>query len=399
VVRADDIESREQVRDWLIRDIAPKFPDLQLRVTRLENGPPVGYPIQFRVSGEHVDRVQAIAHQVADKVRANAHVSNVNLDWDEPSKVVRLVIDQDRARALGVSSAQLAKFLSGSLSGLHVSTYREGNELIEVLLRGADEERARLDLLSSLAVPTTNGQSVPLSQVARLEYAFEDGIIWHRDRLPTVTVRADIANGLTPPTVVAQIAPTLDAIRAQLPDGYRLETGGTVEDSARGQDSIKAGLPLFLLVVVTLLMLQLRSFARVALVLLTAPLGLIGVTLFLLVFRVPFGFVAMLGTIALAGMIMRNAVILVDQIEQDIAAGHDRWNAVLDATVRRFRPIVLTALAAIMAMIPLSRSAFFGPMAVAIMGGLLVATVLTLLFLPALYAAWFKVRRDEPHAA
>jgi multidrug efflux pump len=399
VVRADDIESREQVRDWLIRDIAPKFPDLQLRVTRLENGPPVGYPIQFRVSGEHVDRVQAIAHQVADKVRANAHVSNVNLDWDEPSKVVRLVIDQDRARALGVSSAQLAKFLSGSLSGLHVSTYREGNELIEVLLRGADEERARLDLLSSLAVPTANGQSVPLSQVARLEYAFEDGIIWHRDRLPTVTVRADIANGLTPPTVVAQIAPTLDAIRAQLPDGYRLETGGTVEDSARGQDSIKAGLPLFLMVVVTLLMLQLRSFARVALVLLTAPLGLIGVTLFLLVFRVPFGFVAMLGTIALAGMIMRNAVILVDQIEQDIAAGHDRWTAVIDATVRRFRPIVLTALAAIMAMIPLSRSAFFGPMAVAIMGGLLVATVLTLLFLPALYAAWFKVRRNEAHVA
>jgi multidrug efflux pump len=399
VVRADDIASREQVRDWMIRDVAPQFPDLQLRVTRLENGPPVGYPIQFRVSGEHVDRVQAIAHQVADQVRANAHVSNVNLDWDEPSKVVRLVIDQDRARALGVSSAQLAKFLSGSLSGLHVSTYREGNELIEVLLRGADEERARLDLLSSLAVPTTNGQSVPLSQVARLEYAFEDGIIWHRDRLPTVTVRADIANGLTPPTVVAQIAPTLDAIRARLPDGYRLETGGTVEDSARGQDSIKAGLPLFLLVVVTLLMLQLRSFARVALVLLTAPLGLIGVTLFLLVFRVPFGFVAMLGTIALAGMIMRNAVILVDQIEQDIAAGHDRWNAVLDATVRRFRPIVLTALAAIMAMIPLSRSAFFGPMAVAIMGGLLVATVLTLLFLPALYAAWFKVRRDEPRAA
>ncbi|MFS8063337.1 MAG: efflux RND transporter permease subunit, partial [Luteimonas sp.] len=398
VVRANDIESREQVRDWMIRDVVPEFPDLQLRVTRLENGPPVGYPIQFRVSGEHVDRVQAIAHLVADKVRANAHVSNVNLDWDEPSKVVRLVIDQDRARALGVSSAQLAKFLSGSLSGLHVSTYREGNELIEVLLRGADEERTRLDLLSSLAVPTTNGQSVPLSQVARLEYAFEDGIIWHRDRLPTVTVRADISDGLTPPTVVAQVTPTLDAIRAQLPDGYRLETGGTVEDSARGQDSIAAGLPLFLFVVVTLLMLQLRSFARVALVLLTAPLGLIGVTLFLLVFRVPFGFVAMLGTIALSGMIMRNAVILVDQIEQDIAAGQDRWNAVIDATVRRFRPIVLTALAAIMAMIPLSRSAFFGPMAVAIMGGLLVATVLTLLFLPALYAAWFKVRRDEPHA-
>ena len=395
VVRGEDIHAREELRTWLIEEIASRFPELQLRVTRLENGPPVGYPIQFRVSGEHIDQVRAIARQVAGQVRANPHVVNVNLDWDEPSKVVRLVIDQNRARTLGVSSAQLSKFLSGSLSGLHVSTYREGNELIEVLLRGADDERTRLDMLSSLAVPTSHGASVPLSQVARLEYVFEDGIIWHRDRLPTVTVRADISNGLTPPSVVAQIAPTLDGIRARLPAGYLLQTGGSVEDSARGQDSIKAGVPLFLLVVVTLLMLQLKSFSRTMLVLLTAPLGLIGVTLFLLVFRVPFGFVAMLGTIALAGMIMRNSVILVDQIEQDIVAGAARWDAVIEATVRRFRPIVLTALAAILAMIPLSRSAFFGPMAVAIMGGLTVATVLTLLFLPALYAAWFKVRRDE----
>ncbi|TWI06120.1 multidrug efflux pump [Luteimonas cucumeris] len=395
VVRADDLEAREDVRRWLIDDIIPRFPELQLRVTRLENGPPVGYPLQFRVSGEHIDRVRAIAHQVADKVRANPHATNVNLDWDEPSKVVRLRIDQDRARALGISSAELASFLSGSLSGLRVSTYREGNELVEMLLRGPDEERARLDMLSSLAVPTASGASVPLAQVAKLEYAFEEGIIWHRDRLPTVTVRADIEDGLTPPSVVAQIEPTLDEIRAAMPDGYLLQTGGTVEDSARGQNSVNAGMPLFLLVVTTLLMLQLRSFSRVALVLLTAPLGLIGVTLFLLVFRVPFGFVAMLGTIALAGMIMRNSVILVDQIEQDIVAGHDRWHAIIDATVRRFRPIVLTALAAVLAMIPLSRSVFYGPMAVAIMGGLIVATALTLLFLPALYAAWFKVRPDE----
>ncbi len=393
VVRADDIHARERLRTWLTDEVAPKFPELQLRVTRLENGPPVGYPIQFRVSGEHIDRVRALARQVADRVRANPHVANVNLDWDEPSKVVRLQIQQDRARALGVSSANLAHFLAGSLSGLHVSTYREGNELIEVLLRGADDERSRLDMLGSLAVPTASGQSVPLSQVATLEYAFEDGIVWHRDRLPTVTVRADIRDALQPATVAAQIEPTLDGIRAQLPEGYLLRTGGSVEDAARGQDSIIAGMPLFLFVVVTLLMLQLRSLSRTVLVLLTAPLGLIGVTLFLLVFRVPFGFVAMLGTIALAGMIMRNAVILVDQIEQDIAAGHDRWTAVVDATVRRFRPIVLTALAAILAMIPLSRSAFFGPMAVAIMGGLTVATALTLLFLPALYAAWFRVRR------
>ena len=393
VVRAEDADTRETLRDWLIDEVAPRFPELQLRVTRLENGPPVGYPLQFRVSGEHVDRVRALAKRVEAKVRGNPHVANVNLDWDEPSKVVRLVIDQERARALGVSSQQLGHFLSGQLSGLPVSTWREGNELIEVSLRGSDDERTRLDLLGSLAVPTASGQSVPLSQVARLEQGFEDGILWHRDRLPTVTVRADILDGVLPATVTAQIEPTLDGIREALPPGYLLETGGSVEDATRGQDSIVAGMPLFLLVVVTLLMLQLRSVSRTVLVLLTAPLGLVGVTLFLLVFRVPFGFVAMLGTIALAGMIMRNSVILVDQIEQDIAAGHDRWTAVVDATVRRFRPIVLTALAAILAMIPLTRSAFFGPMAVAIMGGLTIATVLTLLFLPALYAAWFRVKR------
>jgi multidrug efflux pump len=393
VVRAEDIGARETLRDWLIDEVAPRFPELQLRVTRLENGPPVGYPVQFRVSGEDIDSVRALARQVEARVRANRHVANVNLDWDEPSKVVRLAIDQQRARAVGVTTQQLSAFLSGSLSGLHVSTYREGNELIEVSMRGSDDERTRLDMLGSLAVPTASGKSVPLSQVASLEYGFEDGIIWHRDRLPTITVRADIRDGLQPATVTSQIEPTLDDVRAELPEGYLLQAGGTVEDSARGQDSIAAGVPLFLLVVVTLLMLQLRSLSRTVLVLLTAPLGLIGVTLFLLVFRVPFGFVAMLGTIALAGMIMRNSVILVDQIEQDIAAGHDRWTAVVDATVRRFRPIVLTALAAILAMIPLSRSAFFGPMAVAIMGGLTVATLLTLLFLPALYAAWFRVKR------
>ena len=395
VVTTTDVEARERVRTWLTDEVAPAFPELQLRVTRLETGPPVGYPVQLRISGEHVERVRGIADAIAEKVRENPHVANVNLDWDEPSRIVRLVVDQERARVLGVSSQQLAQFLSSALSGLQIGTYREGNELIGIVMRGTDDERGQLEMLESLAVPTSNGQSVPLGQVARLESTFEDGIIWHRDRLPTITVRADIRGDVTPPTVVAQILPTLDAIRAGLPAGYRLETGGTVEDSGKGQDSIKAGMPLFLFVVVTLLMLQLRSFSRTALVLLTAPLGMIGVTLFLLVFRVPFGFVAMLGTIALAGMIMRNSIILVDQIEQDIAAGHARWDAVIEATVRRFRPIVLTALAAILAMIPLSRSVFFGPMAVAIMGGLTVATLLTLTFLPALYAAWFKVRRNE----
>lgn len=392
VLLPEDIEAREAVRRWIIEEVGPRFPELQMRVTRLENGPPVGYPVQFRVSGEHIDRVRAIARQVRAKVAENPHVANVNLDWDEPSKVVRLRVDQERARALGVSSAQFAQFLASSLNGTPVSTYREGDELIDVMLQGDDPERTSLAGLESLAVPTANGESVPLTQIARLEYGFEDGIIWHRDRRPTVIVRADIYDGTQPATVSAQISPTLDAIRATLPHGYSVDVGGSVEDAARGQDSIAAGMPLFLLVVFTLLMLQLRSFSRSVMVLLTAPLGLIGVTLFLLVFRVPFGFVAMLGTIALAGMIMRNSVILVDQIEHDRADGAETWQAIVEATVRRFRPIVLTALAAILAMIPLSRSAFFGPMAVSIMGGLLVATVLTLFFLPALYAAWFRVR-------
>ncbi|MBA0387315.1 efflux RND transporter permease subunit [Stenotrophomonas maltophilia] len=398
VVLAKDIRSRESTRDWLLHEVIPKFPDVQMRVTRLENGPPVGYPVQMRISGEHIEKVQAIARQVEAKVRENPHVMNVNLDWSEPSKVVRLVVDQERARALGVSSAQVSQFLSSSLAGQSVSVYREGNRQIEMLLRGPADERNQLELLSSLSMPTANGGSITLSQVATMEYGFEDGIIWHRNRLPTVTVRADISDGMQALDVVHQILPALDGIRAELPSGYLLETGGTVEDSARGQNSIKAGMPLFLVVVATLLMLQLRSFSRAAMVLVTAPLGIIGATLFLLLFRAPFGFVALLGTIALAGMIMRNSVILIDQIQQDIDAGHDRWHSIIDATVRRFRPIVLTALAAVLAMIPLSRSAFYGSMAISIMGGLIVGTVLTLVFLPALYAAWFRVKPDESGA-
>ncbi|WP_336872905.1 efflux RND transporter permease subunit [Pseudomonas juntendi] len=393
VVLAKSMDDRERLRSWLIATVDQQFPELRARVTRLENGPPVGYPVQFRVTGEHIEKARALAREVAAKVRGNPHVVNVHLDWEEPSKAVFLSIDQDRARALGVSTAHLASFLQSSLTGTTASQYREDNELIEILLRGTLQERSELGNLGSLALPTDNGQSVALSQVATLEYGFEEGIIWHRNRLPTVTVRADIYDKAQPATLVKQILPSLQGIRAKLPDGYLLEVGGTVEDAERGQKSVNAGMPLFIVVVLSLLMIQLRSFSRTLMVFLTAPLGLIGVTLFLLVFRQPFGFVAMLGTIALAGMIMRNSVILVDQIEQDIAAGMDRWQAIIEATVRRFRPIVLTALAAVLAMIPLSRSVFYGPMAVAIMGGLIVATVLTLLFLPALYAAWFRVKQ------
>lgn len=392
-------KEREKLRADLLSLFETDFPEVRGRVLRLENGPPVGYPIQFRVSGEDISLVRKYAREVAEEVRKNPHVRNVNLDWDEPSKAIRLEIDQDRARVLGVSSQDLSNFLQSSLSGVPISIYREKDELIQVLLRGPAEERAQLSLLDNLAVPTASGKTIPLSQIARVEYAMEEGIIWRRNRLPTITVRSDTDGVVQPPTITAQIEPTLETVRAKLPAGYLLEVGGTVEDSGKGQRSVNAGMPLFLFVVLTLLMLQLKSFSRTIIVVLTAPLGLIGVTLFLLVFNVPFGFVAMLGTIALFGMIMRNSVILIDQIDQDIAKGHAAWEAIVDATVRRFRPIVLTALAAILAMIPLSRSAFFGPMAVAIMGGLFVATALTLLFLPALYAAWFRIQRPAAQAA
>ncbi|MBS7325653.1 MAG: efflux RND transporter permease subunit [Thiopseudomonas sp.] len=393
VLLTEDLEQRERLRSWLIERLHNDYSHLRGRVIRLENGPPVGYPVQFRVSGEHIDVVRQHAREVAAVMRGNPHLSNVHLDWEEPSKVVRLNIDQDRARALGASSAEIARFLQGALSGTPISQFREGNELIAIMLRGSEQDRIDLGNLAQLSIPTALGNPIPLSQVAELEYGFEEGIIWHRNRLPTVTVRADVYGTQQAVDLTAAISPQLDAIRARLPSGYRLEIGGTVEDSERGGKSVAAGMPLFLLVVMTLLMIQLRSFSRMFMVLLTAPLGMIGVTLFLLLFGKPFGFIALLGTIALSGMIMRNSVILVDQIETDIAAGHGQWQAIVDATVRRFRPIVLTAMAAVLAMIPLSRSVFFGPMAVAIMGGLVVATALTLLFLPALYAAWFRVRR------
>lgn len=394
VLLTEDLEHRERLRSWLIELLHNDYSHLRGRVIRLENGPPVGYPVQFRVSGEHIDIVRKHAREVAAVMRENPHLSNVHLDWEEPSKVVRLNVDQDRARALGASSAEIARFLQGALSGTPISHYREDNELIEILLRGSEEDREQLGNLAQLSIPTALGTHIPLSQVAELEYGFEEGIIWHRNRLPTVTVRADVYGGQQAVDLTGAISPLLDGIRESLPAGYLLEVGGTVEDSERGSKSVAAGMPLFGLTVMTLLMIQLRSFSRMFMVLLTAPLGMIGVTLFLLLFGKPFGFIAMLGTIALSGMIMRNSVILVDQIETDIAAGHTQWQAIIDATVRRFRPIVLTAMAAVLAMIPLSRSVFFGPMAVAIMGGLVVATALTLLFLPALYAAWFRVR-DE----
>ncbi|HCC8382214.1 TPA: efflux RND transporter permease subunit [Acinetobacter baumannii] len=393
VVLASSLDDRDEIRRSLETQIKQLLPQVRTRVSLLENGPPVGYPLQYRVSGEDLNLVRKEAQQVARVISENPNTTNVHLDWGEPSKIISIQIDQDRARQMGVSSLDLANFLNASITGSAIEQYREKRELIEIRLRGDKAERVEVASLASLAVPTANGKTVPLAQIAKIEYKFEDGLIWHRNRLPTITVRADIRTNLQPATVVGELAESMDKLRAELPSGYLIEVGGTVEESARGQSSVNAGMPLFLAVVMTLLMIQLKSLSRATIVFLTAPLGLIGVVLFLLLFNKPFGFVAMLGTIALSGMIMRNSLILIDQIEQDRQAGHPTWEAIIDATVRRFRPIILTALAAVLAMIPLSRSIFFGPMAVAIMGGLIVATLLTLFFLPALYAAWFKVKK------
>ena len=395
VVLASSLDDRNEIRESLAEEIRKLLPEVRTRVSLLENGPPVGYPLQFRVSGEDLTLVREWAQRVSATVSENPNTTNVHLDWGEPSKVIQLDIDQDRARQMGVSSLDLANFLNSSISGAVINQYREKRELIEIRMRGDQAERLDVGSLSSLAVPTSNGSSVPLAQIAKIEYRFEEGLIWHRNRLPTITVRGDIRSKLQPATVVGELKEPFDQLRAEMPNGYLLEVGGTVEESARGQNSVNAGMPLFLAVVMTLLMIQLRSISRAVIVFLTAPLGIIGVVLFLLLFNNPFGFVAMLGTIALSGMIMRNSLILIDQIEQDIQSGESAWDAIINATVRRCRPIVLTALAAVLAMIPLSRSIFFGPMAVAIMGGLIVATLLTLFFLPALYAQWFKVKKTQ----
>ena len=393
VLNTHDYAARERIRTQLL-DIMPReFSDLRWRVNRIENGPPVGYVLQYRVSGQNRDVLRGAADEIAAALRGNPYAAGIHLDTAEASKIIRVAIDQDRARRLGVSTATVSEIVRAAVNGMSPSTFREDNDLIDIVLRGPPVERQRLDLIGSLSVPTASGANVPLAQVADIEYRFEEGILWRRSHIPTITVRADIYAGIQPPDVVAALAPRIEAIAAGLPRGHRVETGGTVEESGKGQNSVMVGMPLFVMVVLTVLMLQLKSFSQTGMVFLTAPLGLIGVASFLMLFRQPFGFVAMLGTIALFGMIMRNSVILIDQIRQDMAHGRSPYDAVVEATVRRFRPIVLTALAAVLAMIPLSRSVFFGPMAVAIMGGLIAATVLTLLFLPALYAAWFRVPR------
>jgi multidrug efflux pump len=399
VIVTKDLDARERVKARLDQMIAEgALPAARARVDRFVFGPPVGFPVQFRVVGPDPVTLRKIAEQVRAVMAVDPKIVDPHLNWTEQVKSIRLEVNQDRARALGLTPHDVAQTLQTLLSGHTITQYREGIEHIDVMARAIPAERLELGRLPTLTITARDGVVVPLSQIARLHYEYEEPILWRRNRDLVLTVRGDVVDGVQAPDVTTELLPRLQSIKDALPSGYRLETGGAIEESAKANGAILAVFPVMAVVMLTLLMIQLQSFSRLALVFITAPLGLIGATGALLLSNRPFGFVALLGLIALAGMIMRNTVILVDQIDRDIALGHSRYRAIIDATVRRARPVILTALAAILGMIPLARSIFWGPMAITIMGGLFVATVLTLLVVPALYALWFGVRGEEQAA-
>ena len=393
VLLPESTEARERLRKALPALMAAEFPEVRARVKLLPNGPPVPYPVQFRIVGDDVETLRKIASEAKALMRANPDMRGVNDNWNEYIRAIRLSVDQDKARALGVTSQSIAQASRILTSGATVAQYREADRLIDIDFRTPQSERQTLEALDNAYVPTASGKMIPVLQVAKPKLVWEPGVLWREGRHFAVTVQGDVREGVQGPTVSQALWPQMQALQAKLPQGYRIQLAGTAEESTKGQGSIFANVPVMLFIIFTLLMLQLQSFSRALLVFLTGPMGIAGVALALLALDRPFGFVALLGVIALMGMIMRNSVILIDQIEQDRARGVPAWDAVIGAAVRRFRPIVLTAAAAVLAMIPLSRSVFWGPMAVAIMGGLIVATALTLLALPAMYAAWFRVRR------
>ena len=399
IVLPRGLAERETLRLKLAELLASEFSEARARVKLLPNGPPVAYPVQFRVLGADAQAVRRWADRAKELLRANASMRGVNDNWNEAIKVLKLDIDQDKARALGVTSQGIAQASRTILSGSTIGQYREGDRLIDIVLRQPADERRFITDLGSAYLPTASGRAVPLTQIAKVGFGWEPGVMWREGRNYAITVQGDVVEGVQGPTVTAQVWPELQKLAAQMPPGYAIQIAGAVEESSKGQGSIAAGVPVALFIMFTLLMLQLQSFSRSLLAFMTGFMGIAGVAGALLVLNRPFGFVALLGVIALFGMIVRNSVILIDQIEQDRRAGVPAWNAIVESAVRRFRPIVLTAAAAVLAMIPLSRSVFWGPMAVAIMGGLIVATALTLLALPAMYAAWFRVRRAPVIAA
>ncbi len=400
IVIPKDLKLRESIRIKLPTVMAQEFPEVRARIKLLPNGPPVAYPVQFRVIGGEPAVLRERADEVTVVMRANKNTRGVNDNWNEFIKVLRLDVDQTKARALGVSSQSIAQASKTLLAGSTVGQYREGDKLIDIVLRQPLDERNAITDIANAYLPTASGKSIPLTQIAKPTFVWEPGVMWRQNREYSITVQSDIVEGLQGATVTNELLPKLRELesgwKAKGLGAYRIEVAGAVEESSKGSSSIAAGIPIMLFITFTLLMLQLHSFSRSMLVFLTGPLGIAGIAGALLLSGKPFGFVALLGVIALMGMIQRNSVILIDQIEQDRAAGVPAWDAIVESAVRRLRPIVLTAAAAVLAMIPLSRSVFWGPMAVAIMGGLIVATVLTLLALPAMYAAWFRVRRETP---
>ena len=400
VVVAKDLEARDRVLVRLQTLFADSFPDVKVRISRLELGPPVGWPVQYRVSAPTADEARKHAEELANVLRASGLVRNVNYDWAEKSKELRIVVNQDRVRQAGLSSQQVAQALDRVISGSTVTQLRDSIYLVDVVARAESSERSSVEALRNLQIPTATGASVPLRELAEFQYDLDEGYIWRRGRLPTITVQAEPLPGLQPASVHEKLAGAIEALHKSMPAGTLIETGGTVEKSGQSNAALLAQFPLMITLMLTVLIVQLGSFRRMAMVISVAPLGLIGVAIALLTTSTPMGFIAILGIIALAGMIIRNSVILVDQIEHERARGIDPWQAVIDATTHRFRPIMLTAAAAILGMIPIMHDVFWGPMAYAIVGGLAVATVLTLVFLPALYVAVNRIQeKDEPTAS
>jgi multidrug efflux pump subunit AcrB len=404
VVMTQSLEARERVRTRLMAAADAEFPQAWLRVTRLELGPPVGYPVQFRIVGPDTQVVRRIAREVEQVVASSAKVRDVQLDWNDPVRVLKVELDQDKVRALGLTPAEVSLATQSVMNGATLSQLREREDLIDIVARAVPGERLDIETLKDINLHTRQGTVVPLAQVANVHSALEEPVLWRRNRDMAITVRADVRDGQQGVSVTQEIRPQLAGIEAALPSGYRIDVGGAVEESNKANAALAAVAPIMVVSILLLLMLALKDFSRMWMVVLTAPLGLIGVVPALLAFSAPLGFVAILGIIALGGMIMRNGVILLDQVQVEIDNGRDAWSAVVDAAVYRTRPVALTALAAALAMVPLTRSVFWGPMAIAIMGGLIVATLITIFFVPALYAAWFKVRRqpagdDEPAPA
>nr|WP_246592199.1 efflux RND transporter permease subunit [Aminobacter anthyllidis] len=395
VIVTKDLEARHRVQPAIEKILREQFVGTDAFVKTLELGPPVGRPVQYRVSGPDVQTVRSLSQQLATEISSNPKLQAPGFDWNEPERVLKVDVLQDKARQLGITSEDIASAMNSVVGGVAITQVRDATYLINVVVRAQDAERGSIETLRNLQIPTGNGESIPLATVADFRYEIEQPTIWRRSRMPTITVKAGLVGSALPDTVVAELKPTVDAFAAKLPAGYTVVTGGSVEESANSQGPIIAVVPLMLFIMATVLMIQLQSFQRLFLVVAVAPLGLIGVVAALVPTGQPLGFVALLGVLALVGILIRNSVILIVQIEELIATGTDRWHAVIEASEHRMRPIALTAAAASLALIPIAREVFWAPMAYAMMGGILAGTAITLLFLPALYVAWFRLKEPD----